>query len=168
MSTVTQPPAPEDPATVYLLSSGRHAGLVLPRADGRLVEYGYGDWSWYALAEDDWWRAPGTVLWPNRAALGRRDVGPEELDSVDGPGRLVPIVVARARAGALLERLEREFAAAGEPHYNAAYDMEFVAHPRRFWIFHDCHDEVAEWLESLGCTVCWSPIRTRLRLASGP
>jgi hypothetical protein len=46
--------------------------------------------------------------------------------------------------------------------------MWFVEHPTRFWMFHDCHDELAEWLEELECSVSWAPIRARLRVAGNP
>src|SRR5262245_8308798 len=61
-ATVEAPERVEDPASVFLFAGGRHCGLLLPCADGRIVEYGYGDWGWYALGEDDWWRAPATML----------------------------------------------------------------------------------------------------------
>src|SRR5262245_57988661 len=70
--SVRPPRAVSDPVTVRLFSAGRHSGLLLPVGDGRVVEYGYGDWSWYALGKDDWWRAPATVLWPCPGTLGRR------------------------------------------------------------------------------------------------
>lgn len=152
-----------------LLSTGRHAGLLLPCADGRIVEYGYGDWSWYALAENDWWRAPGTVLWPSQATLGRRYVpvpAPDAIGETYGAGRLTPFRVSREQAARLVAQLDADFAAGGEPRFNALYDMEFVKHPERFWMFHDCHDEVGEWLEELGCSVSWAPIRSRLKLAA--
>jgi hypothetical protein len=166
-STVTPPADPPDPIVVHLLSTGRHAGVLLPNGDGRTVEYGYGDWNWYALGKTDWWRAPGVVLWPSQGTLGRRYVRDADLAAMDhsyGGGTLEELRVSRASADRLLARLDAEFAAAGEPHYNETYDMSFVKHPDDFWGFHDCHDEVAEWLEELGCSVGWAPIRTGLRL----
>jgi len=166
-STVTPPSGVGDPVTVHLTSAGKHAGLLLPRGDGRAVEYGYGAWSWYALNRDEWWRAPGTVLWPNRGTLGRRDVRPGEVQGRSYGGATVSeLRVSAARATALLRRLDEEFEEAsssiGEPHYNEPFDMHFVPHPERFWFGHMCHDEVAEWLRELGCEVSRTAIRTGL------
>ena len=166
-STVTPPVDPPDPVVVHLLSTGRHAGVLLPNGDGRTVEYGYGDWSWYALGKTDWWRMPGTVLWPSQGTLGRRYIRDADLAAMNhsyGGGTLEELRVSRDSAERLLARLDADFAAGGEPHDNATYDMSFVKHPDDFWGFHDCHDEVGEWLEELGCSVGWAPIRTGLRL----
>lgn len=163
------PEAPASPVAVRLLSDGRHAGLLLPCADGRVVEYGYGAWSWYALLENQWWRAPATVLFPNEGTLGRRYVDHGDIGA-EGDylgGRLSHLVVPEERVIRLLARLDGEFASGGTPHENQLYDMHFVKHPERFWFGHLCHDEVAEWLRELGCSVSRAPIRTGLRVA-GP
>lgn len=166
-STVTPPTDPPDPIVVHLLSTGRHAGVLLPNGDGRTVEYGYGNWSWYALGKDDWWRAPAVVLWPTQGTLGRRYVLEADLAAKGhayGGGTLAELRVSRASAQRLLARLDAEFEAGGEPHFNERYDMSFVKHPHDFWMFHDCHDEVAEWLEELDCSVRCAPIRTGLQV----
>jgi hypothetical protein len=167
-STVRPPADPVEPVTVHLLSTGRHAGVLLPNGDGRTVEYGYGDWSWYALGKTDWWRAPGTVLWPSQGTLGRRYVRDADLAAMHGSyggGTLSDLRVSRASADELRAHLDAEFAGGGTPHRNPDYDMDFVKHPDRFWMFHDCHDEVAEWLSALDCEVGWAPIRTGLKVA---
>ena len=169
-STVTPPSEPPDPVQVYLLSTGRHAGVLLPCGDGRTVEYGYGDWSWYALGKTDWWRAPATVLWPTQGTLGRRYVLDADLAAMShsyGGGTLEELHVSRSSADRLLARLDAKFAAGGEPHFNELFDMSFVKHEAGFWMFHDCHDEVAEWLRELDCSVRWAPIRTGLRVEHG-
>lgn len=166
-STVTAPKDPPDPVVVHLLSTGRHAGVLLPNGDGRTVEYGYGNWSWYALGKTDWWRAPATVLWPTQGTLGRRYILDAELAAKNhdyGRGTLEELCVSRASADRLLAHLDAQFAAGGEPHFNETYDMSFVRHPDGFWGFHDCHDQVAEWLRELGCQIGWAPIRTGLRV----
>lgn len=167
-STVTPLKDPPDPVVVHLLSTGRHAGVLLPNGDGRTVEYGYGDWSWYALLKNDWWRAPVTALWPSQGTLGRRYIRDADLAAMNrsyGGGMLEELRVSRVSADRLLARLDAEFAAGGEPHHNELYDMDFVKHDDDFWMFHDCHDEVAEWLREIDCRVEWAPIRTGLRLA---
>jgi hypothetical protein len=166
-STITPPEAPSDPITVHLVSSGRHAGLLLPCDDGRTVEYGYGEWGWYAQVRTAWWRAPLILLWPHQGTLGRRYVSGDDLvgDSYGG-GKLEPIVVSGDKAARLLARLDAEFAEGGDPHYNRDYDMSFVMHPDRFSLLHNCHDEVVEWLRELGSSVSWTPVRRGLKMGS--
>ncbi|MCE9637676.1 MAG: hypothetical protein K8T90_18405 [Planctomycetes bacterium] len=163
-----RPPADvTDPVTIHLLATGRHAAVLLPRDAERVVEYGYGDWGWYALCHDDWWRAPATVLWPNPGTLGRREVAARRVSTAPGAyegGTLSALVVSREFAERLLARLDAEFAAGGAPVFNPVYDMSFVPHTDRYWAFHDCHDQVAAWLEDLGCDVGWAPVRTGLEV----
>lgn len=148
-----------------LVTEGRHSGLLLPCGGGRIVEYGYGEWNWYALAKDDWWRAPMTVLWPNPGTLGRRYFREAEVAAMEdsfGAGRVGSFDADRAAVERLRERLDAEFASGGAAHHSDLYRMDFVPHPSRFWFGHDCHDEVAAWLRELGCSVTMAPIRTRL------
>jgi hypothetical protein len=163
-SSVRPPEAPVDPVAVHLLATGRHSGLLLPCGDGRTVEYGYGEWGFYALDETAWWRAVFISLVPSQGTLGRRYVDDAELGTrgVYRGGTLATILVPRRAVVALVARLDAEFAAGGIPRYSALSDMSFVKHPHRFHLLHDCHDEVASWLRELGCSVGWAPIRDRL------
>jgi hypothetical protein len=164
-SRVDPPATVADPVTVRLLATGLHSGLLLPCGDGRTVEYGFGEWGWYAHDEDAWWRAPWIALVPSQGALGRRYVRDEDLAAMGeryGSGKLASIQVSRETANGLLANLDAQFAAGGEPYHNEKYDMWFVKVPARFHLFHDCHDEAANWLRELGCSVAPRPIRARL------
>jgi hypothetical protein len=170
-STVTRPPVPADPVHVFLIQDDRHLGLVLPRESGRLVEYGFGDYDWYALGHDAWYCAFDTVLWPTQGTLARR-----ELDAHDGSSlrQRLPwvtvdeIAVERAPMRALLAELDAAFARhADRVHHNAAWGMDFVPHEDGYCCLWNCNDMVADWLERLGCRVSWVPIRLGLVVA-GP
>ena len=100
--TSIRPPAePKDPVSVALIDYGYHASLALPTADGGCVEYAYGEWEWFALNNDAWYRVFPALCWPTRGALGRRalrfppDVASEET---------LVFQVGRAEAAALLDR----------------------------------------------------------------
>lgn len=77
-SMVTPPSAVADPAVVYVIKEALHTGLVLPPTEGALgspdsyVEFGFGDWGFYALGDNGVCGAITAVLWPTREALGRR------------------------------------------------------------------------------------------------
>jgi Protein of unknown function (DUF2459) len=164
-STITPPPAPTDPTTIFVLREAMHTGLVLPPQPGHAeyVEFGYGDWSWFALGNDAWYHAFATVLWPTRGALGRRSFGANteaELKRTVHWATLSPVVVSRERAGQLRERLEREFAA-GQAEVVRRQDLGFVFVPSQdsYWFGYNCADAAAVWLRELDCSVSWVPIR---------
>jgi hypothetical protein len=162
-SEVRPPPPTSDSVVVRVLVTGLHSGLLLPCGGGKVVEYGYGEWGWYARDETGWLRAPAIVLIPSQGAIGRRYVPEEDLaTSGYGTAWLAPIRVPRAAAEKLVAKLDLEFATGGEAYHNELYDMDFVRCPERFHLLHECHDATAEWLRELGCEVGSSPIRVGL------
>lgn len=50
-STVTPPAQVGNPTAVLLIRDAMHRGLLLPNDEG-FVEFGFGDWGWYALGND--------------------------------------------------------------------------------------------------------------------
>ncbi len=169
-SHVRPPPPSADSVVVRVLAAGLHSGLLLPCGGGNVVEYGYGEWGWYARDESAWWRAPAIVLVPSQGALGRRYLREEDLAATGGKyggATLAPITVPRAAAEALVAKLDLEFAAGGDPYHNELYDMDFVKCDERFDLFHECHDATAEWLRELDCDVDASPIRVGLTVVTG-
>lgn len=159
-TTVVVPPADvANPVRVGVLDHGRHASLILEVPDA-MLHYAYGDWTWYALNQTGVVEGSAAVLWPTRAALGRKRL----------PGPFSPAAVARevvvpvehalyltvdaGDVGRLVERLERIFEGnRAALVYNRSYDLEFVPHPDPYWIFHNSNQVVVGWLEELGCRV---------------
>jgi hypothetical protein len=170
-STVTPPADVRDGATVFLLREAMHTGIVLPPAapGDQYVEFGYGDWSWFALGNERWYHAFATVLWPTRGALGRRTFGARTADELVAAVRwaeLAPLVVERARAEALRVELQRAFdARIAEAAPRPDLGWVFVPDDRGYWFANTCADVAARWFEALGCTVGWVPIRTSLAVA---
>jgi hypothetical protein len=162
---VTPPPAPRDPITVFVLRDALHTGLVLPplRGGAPWVEFGFGDWSWYALGNDSWYHAFATVLWPTQATLSRREFRastPEELQRAASWTHLLPVVVSRQRADELQRRLQQRFDTTGERVVQRpGWSMAFAPlDDDAYWLGHNCADLAGEWLEELGCRVSWVPI----------
>ena len=168
VSQITPPASPEDPVPIYVRWEARHKGLILPRQMGSWVEYGYGEFDWYALEKDRWYHVFDTVLWPTGGTLGRTEVtaqGREGLERFYRLSRLEPILVSRALAAALLARLDAEFAGSSEaPLHNSTYRMDFVPHEDGFWMFYNCNDAMADWLRALDCRVTHLPLRFGLDL----
>jgi hypothetical protein len=170
-STITPPPRPADATTLFVLREAMHTGLVLPPSgdSGEFVEFGFGDWNWFALGNDAWYHAFATVLWPTRGTLGRRTFGATteaELRRAVTWAELSPVVVDRGRAAALRLRLEGEFAAGrAELVERTDFQFRFVPSPDSYWFGYNCADAAANWLRELGCAVSWVPIRTALATA---
>jgi hypothetical protein len=169
VSTVTPPPPPERPCTVVLARDARHIGLFLPRAGGAYVEYGYGDWDWYAQMDDSWYDVLDTVLLPTQGTLARREVHADDVSALQRRMHWMemwPIEVELSRAEALLAELDRQFACSAEPPFhNATYRMDFVRHEDSYWFAHNCYDQVSEWLRDLDCSVTPLPIRLGVTVA---
>jgi hypothetical protein len=156
------PRLPQDPVAVYLLVDDRHRGVLLPRADGGFVEYGYGDWDWYAQNYDNWHHAFDTVLWPTQGTLGRRfsaSRNGEELRRQFNWMQLHELMVARKDMEALRKELADSFAKGADRQvYNERYRMTFVPHDESYWCLYNCNDVMTLWCEKLGCSVTWVPI----------
>lgn len=171
-TTVVVPPvAPNAPRPVFLLDHGRHASLALPRGDGGMVRYSYGDWRYYAQVKTGFLRGSAAILWPTQAALGRRELpGPLEAAAVRRNVRvwseqLYELIVDSLAIEALRFKLDSIYEANLESRiYNSAYDLEFVHHPRAYWAFHNSNQVVAGWLEELGCRVSGLALFSRWKL----
>lgn len=169
-STVTPPPPPDDPTTAYLLHEALHTGLVLPPLTPEdptgYVEFGFGDWSWYALSHDSWYNVFATVLWPTQGTLGRREFGahtPETLQRAAYWAELSPIRVSQKKANALRAQLQATFdAASNQAIERRDLRFRFTPQPDSYWFAHNCADVAATWLTQLDCTIGWAPIRTGL------
>ena len=169
-SVIRPPTSPQDPVATYLLMDDLHRGLWLPRKEGGLVEYGFGDWDWYANNHDSWYHAFDTILWSTQGTLGRRFTSSrsgEELRRQFYWMKLHKILVARKDMDALRKELEDAFAeGVNEQVYNARYRMSFVPSVEGYWFLHNCNDAVANWLAKLGCSVSWVPVRLDLAVGA--
>lgn len=171
-SVVWPPTAVAQPTTAFVLREALHIGIVLPVpavAPTRYVEYGFGDWRWFALGDDAWYRVFPTVLWPTAATLCRRvyDTGdPTRLAALArARGSAVdPLVIEADRAAALAARLDAAFATA-PIHRRPELDMEFVPTDGSYWLFTTCADVAADWCRELGCRVSPALVRGSLAVA---
>lgn len=172
-STITPPSGVADPVTVFVLREAMHTGIVLPpiAANDEFVEFGFGDWSWFALGNDAWYHVFATVLWPTQGALGRRTFGARTADDLRARvtwAELAPVVVERTKAAALRERLHQRHAdRTAEGVWRNDLGWWFVPFDRSYWFPANCADVAAEWFTELDCSVGWAPIRLGLAVA-GP
>lgn len=173
-AVVTPPSHPEQPTTIFVLREALHVGLVLPSgassSEPGFVEFGFGEWSWYALGNEAWYRVFPVVLWPTAGTLCRRKFAAHDEDALHTlcaqTGRELDALRVDARAVATLrDQLNAQFDAAtarGAPVQRPELGMEFVLAGESYWFAHTCADVAARWCEQLGCTVGWMPIRGSL------
>lgn len=170
-STITPPAKVADPVAVFLLREAMHTGIVLPPAGpaDEFVEFGFGDWGWFALADDAWYHAFATVLWPTQGALGRRTFGARTADELRARvtwAELSPVAVDRAKAAALRQRLESEHARRiADAVRRPELGWTFVPFDQSYWFVVTCADVAADWFRELDCSVGWVPIRAGLCVA---
>lgn len=157
-TTIIPPPPPSNHATVYLLDHGRTPSLVLPRADGTMTRYAYGDWRWYAQGRIGVVEGLAAFLLPTRGALGRGVMpGPATLDSIEaqvevGVDEIHEVGVERAKVEAFHARMDDVFRGrAADLIVNEPYGLEFVPSTRYNALFHNSNHAVAGWLRELGC-----------------
>jgi hypothetical protein len=159
---------------VFLLREAMHTGVVFPpRGDEHeWVEFGFGDWSWFALGNDAWYHAFATVAWPTQGALGRRTfraTGEAQLRARVHWAELSPVVVDGARLRAVRARLEQEHEQRlGEAVRRPDLGWTFVPYERSYWFPQNCADLAGEWCVELGCELGWVPICTGLAVAPPP
>lgn len=175
VNRVIPPARPSDPTTVFLVDHGRHPSLVLPRDDGEWIRYTYGNWAWYVEDRTHFFSAFSALFWPNKAGLGRQRLaatgdmfhpaGPIE----EGVVHLYRLRVSSERVRMLDDALTDLFAERKNAMiYNPVWDLEFVPHPRAYWIFHQSNKITAQWLEELGCEVRGAALFSNWRITEQP
>jgi hypothetical protein len=168
-ATITPPPPPADAVTVYVVDYGRHASLLLHDQGDEWVEFGYGEWGWFAEDRESLFRAPLILLLPAQGTLAR---GPAVEPGPDpgwmGAERVFAIAVERSDAAALRERLDAPFRDRAARIYRNRHGMECVPVPERYCLFHNCNSELARWLRALGCRVRGVVLLANFRLKPVP
>lgn len=171
-ATITPPRHVTDPTTVFVLREAMHTGLVLPPAAGskEYVEFGFGDWSWFALGNDAWYHAFATVLWPTAGTLGRRTFFAADDEQLRRQVHWATLSGARVDGGrvrGLRAQLEARFARAlPQAVQRPELGWTFVPCDRSYWFPQNCADVAAEWLADLDCEVSWVPICTALAVGA--
>jgi hypothetical protein len=171
-ATVVPPPDPAAPVMVYIADYGRHTSLLVPRPEGGLIEYAYGEWAWFAQGDDRLIRAPGVLLGPNEGTLGRREL-PEahgaDPQSLTGAVRTIAVPVEADDAAALAARLQARFDAGRDTMvYNLALDMEFIRDPEPYSLSNNSNVATADWLRELGCRIQGPALLSGFRIHAPP
>ena len=153
-----EPSTLREPAEVRITNFGMHAGLVLPRDEGNLGEYAFGEWEWFALEQNQWYRSFGALLIPSESPLSRRlrqDAAAHEATSY-APRPIEVFLVEREKALALsreLDTLITESMAATPDRAVMRDGTLFVPREEPYRLGNNCNHVLARWLESLGVRV---------------
>jgi len=160
------------PVTVFLVDQGRTSSIVLPREDGTMVRWAFGQWGWYAIGNNGPVDAVWALFIPTSGTLGRAKLtGPATekhvREVVHDIEFVYPIVVEREKAERLDKELEEEFARQSAIQViNRKNDMTFV---KFSWYhgFHNSNHQTCMWLEELGCRVRGSTLISSWEVAPG-
>ena len=154
---IISPIAPVAPVTVYVVDYGYHSRLVLPDEEGKLMQYAYGDWRYYALNRQSLGNGVAALLYPTQGTLGRRQF--DNLAEFQGQlnsdrHTLLSFEVAEAKAARLLYLLDRRFRQNLSMQVKNTYNhFTFVPDEGDYTMFHNSNHEVVTWLKNLDCRV---------------
>lgn len=157
-STSIKCPETDDGVKAALLDHGKHASLIVQSGEQKMVRYGFGDWRYYALAQEGFVNGARALFWPTQAGLGRKELsGPFEKRFIDislpvRVERIWMFNVDKTKAKELrgeLDAIFREYRST--LHVNRRYDLEFVHHPKTYWALNNSNQEIALWMRKLGC-----------------
>lgn len=164
------PPKVEGPSeTVYVSLYGRHTRLALPVETGsrRYVEFGVGDWRYYALAERHWTSGVRALLVSRETALSQRSLriepGEDPQYSLRSE-RTVAIDVPADTVPPLLADLQTLWRKGSDPTIER-YHHRYRKIPRDYGLIRNSNRQTALWLERLDCRVegfvLWSEFEVR-------
>lgn len=161
------PPEPaQETTTVYISVYGRHTRLALPDERGQFVEYGFGDWRFYAEAERNLLTAVQALLFSTGATLSRRELTPpgdSELRHHFYSNRTEAIDVPAKQARQLRESLQLAWNQAQGEQLDQG-TLSFRRSPIHYSLFHNSNHQTARWLEQLQCDVRGVPFWSNFRV----
>jgi hypothetical protein len=168
-TTIVPPPDVRDPVTVFVAPVAWTSSLVLPRADGRLARFVYGDWRYYALAENTVPNGIRALVWPTQGTLGHAVLpGPAAADHVAASfdnDAIHEVQVERQAVALLLDELEHAYERQRDTEVeNQPYRMKFVHQEPRYTYFYNSNHAIADWLRRLGCEVRGPAFGSRWRV----
>ena len=153
-----EPSTLREPTEVHITNFGMHAGLVLPRDEGNLGEYAFGEWDWFALEQNQWYRSFGALMIPSESALSRRIWrNAAELEaSWFAPRPIEVLLVEREKALALSRQLDLRIAESMTASPDRAVVRNgtlYVPREEPYRLGNNCNHVLARWMESLGVSV---------------
>lgn len=157
--TVRPPAEVADPAPVYITEYGRHTRVALPANGGTFLEYGFGEWNFYALERNDGISGLRAISGMGSGALSRRSLPDPGGAGFPGGGKTGLILVERSKAEDLRTRLDARWERNQEHMRVREWDAVPVSRdPERYYLFNNSNHASARWLRELGCEVRGTPV----------
>lgn len=154
---IIPPTAPAAPVTVYVVDYGYHSRLVLPDGKGKLMQYAYGDWRYFALDRQNLGNGIAALLYPTQGAIGRRqfnNLAEFQRQLERDRDTLLGFEVAEVKAARLLKLLDRSFRQNLPMQVkNPRNHLTFVPDDQDYIMFHNSNHELVTWLKNLDCRV---------------
>jgi len=154
------PPASggKDTVTVLVADYGYHSTLILPRPDGGMIEYAYGDWNYFGQNQKGLGNALHALMASDQATMGRRmldrEVNQPGLKDALGAKTVLRFDAPRPKVEELERALEQRFSARLDSIvYSPVHELYFVKDDEPYGVGHNCNHFTAKWLERLGCRV---------------
>ena len=174
-SAVIVPPATpsRDAVPVLVADYGYHSTIILPRTQGGLVEYAFGDWVYFGQNRKSLFTALHALLASDQATLGRRVLYAEPrqagLESATGANTIIRFDAPRDKVIELERALEERFSAKLDSiTYSPVHQLYFVKDDERYRWSNNCNHFTARWLERLGCEVRGIVLGSGFRVAEEP
>ena len=167
-SYIAPPAAGQRWASVYLADYGKHTS-VLFIDQGKLTEYAFGDFNWFALNKNSPVDGIIALLFSPGSGLGRRQM---EIPAADAnmaqyirARRVIGFFAPGDRVEAVAKGLDEQFRSHLDTvHYNPRIGLWFVRVGERYWLFHNCNHVTARWLREMGCRVSGLTVTSDFRV----
>jgi hypothetical protein len=150
--------ATPDSAPVFLTRYAQHSRIALPKAPDRFVEFGFGDWYYYALGEKGLWSSLRAAFFSPYSALSRRELlgtlDTQEFLSWAGGEQTVLLWVDTELAEQLLQQLEKKWESLTETRvYRETDGLYFAQWDRPYFLLRNSNHQTADWLRRLDVDV---------------
>jgi hypothetical protein len=147
-----------DPVPVFVADYGRHSSILLPDEDGKLLEFAWGDYEWFAVNHNNAGDALAALFWSHGSTMGIRwlATAPQRRDlrEVVGCDRLMRFCASGKKAAALRKQLtERVNRHLDTMVFNPWTDFAMVRDDEHYAMWHNCNHLTAEWVRQLDCDV---------------
>jgi len=159
VTTASGAATPVSLAPVFVADYGYHSTLILPRPNGGgMVEYAYGDWSYFGHNQKSVGNALHALFASDQATLGRRLLyrEPDQSGLLEALGaeKVIRFDAPVDRVEALDRALDQRFSARLDSIvYSPVHQLYFVKDDEPYGVGHNCNHFTAQWLERLGCKV---------------